>query len=438
MILVHGFGSDQDAFGNLADLLGRRPELDGWDIFGLSYKTGLMPDLRGVWAADPTIEMLGTYLSNRAKLKPLEGYGAIALVAHSMGGLVVQQALVDDDELADRASHVICMGTPSAGVPSARWGGFLKQQVGDMVENGSYILGLRSSWQRKFEKTRPFELLVVAGDRDAFVPASSSLDPFPSEARVVVPGSHVGIARIEASGSMSEQVLVECLVGDAAPGGPWNSARVAVEQHEFDRAVRELLPQAADLDEHHLVDLALALEGTDRRPEALALLKAHAGKHGTDAMGTLAGQLKRTWMAKGLRAEAESALDLYGQGLAQSESEQDHEQALYHAINVAFLELTYRDDPEAAAAAARTALEHCGQCPPGYWRSATEGEAYLYLGEWQASLRAYEQALDLEPSVHQIESSYAQAYGVAEELGPKDLEGDIDRIFRGGGPGTSQ
>ncbi len=54
-----------------------------------------------------------------------------------MGGLVVQQALLDDPELADRVSHVFMFGTPSNGVRAARWAGFLKQQIEDMAEGGA-------------------------------------------------------------------------------------------------------------------------------------------------------------------------------------------------------------------------------------------------------------------------------------------------------------
>ena len=52
-----------------------------------------MPDLRGTWAVDPGIETLGTYLHARAILTPLKD-SRLALIAHSMGGLVVQKALV--------------------------------------------------------------------------------------------------------------------------------------------------------------------------------------------------------------------------------------------------------------------------------------------------------------------------------------------------------
>lgn len=430
VVFVHGFGSTGLPFGRFPELLAEEPALDGWDLYAVGYSTGFLPDVRGIWSADPSIALLATYLRSRARLDPLDDYDGLALIAHSMGGLVVQQALLDDPDLAERVSHVFCFGTPSAGVRAADWGGFLKQQVDDMAKDGEFIRELRRRWDDRYHRTRPFDLWVVAGDRDVFVPASSSLDPFPPETHLVVPGNHLEIMTLEGPGSMSQQAVVEGLVGNAAPAGPWNSARVAVERHDFHRAVRELLPNAAELDERHLVDLALALDQTGRSEEAIAVLREHAGKHGTDAKGTLAGRLKRNWQAEGRRDDAESALQLYSEGLEAAVAASDHEQAYYHAINVAFLELAYRRDRSAARSTAERALEHCRETHSSHWRSATAGEAYLYLDEPDRALAAYTETVALDPPAHALESAYVQASRVAAELGRRDLQADLDAVFR--------
>jgi pimeloyl-ACP methyl ester carboxylesterase len=430
VVFIHGFGSSGRPFGRFPELLAAEPALAGWDLHAVGYNTGLLPDVRGVWSADPSIPLLANYMRTRARLDPFGGYDGLALVAHSMGGLVVQQALLDDDELADRVSHVFCFGTPSGGVRAARWGSFLKQQVGDMAEDGQFIRELRRRWEERYARQRPFDLWVVAGDRDVFVPATSSLEPFPAETQLVVPGNHLEIVDLKAAGSMSQQVVVQGLVGSAAPAGPWNSARVAVERRDFDRAARELLPHAAELDDRHLVELALALDRTGRRDEAIVLLREHAGKDDTDAKGALGGRLKRVWQAEGRRDDAESALELYAGGLASAAAAGDHEQAYYHAINVAFLELAYRGDRSAAEEAARQALTHCEVARPGHWRAATEGEAHLHLGDREHAVDAYREAVELEPAAHELESAYVQASRVAAELGEPGLQAELDAVFR--------
>jgi hypothetical protein len=429
IVFIHGFGSHGGAFGHLPELLAGEAALDGWDIHSVGYTTAMRPDVRGVWAADPSMALLAKYLCTRARLDPLGAYDALALIAHSMGGLVVQQALLDDEELADRVSHVFCFGTPSGGVRSARWGRFLKRQLGDMAAGGAYIAELRRRWDERFADHRPFELWIVAGDRDVFVPAASSLDPFPPETHLVVPGDHLEIVDVDVPGSMSQQLIVDGIAGRSAPAGPWNPARVAVERRDFDRAIRELLPHARELDERHLVDLALALDRTGRREEAIDVLRANARRDETDAAGTLAGRLKRAWQAEGRRDDAEAALELYTDALASAEAAGRAEQAYYHAINVAFLELTYRGDRRASRDAARTALRHCENAPAGHWRSATAGEAYLHLGERERAVDAYSAAVGLGPPAHELESAYVQASRLAAELDEPGLQAQLDAVF---------
>jgi pimeloyl-ACP methyl ester carboxylesterase len=49
-------------------------------------------------------------------MTPLDRYESLALIAHRMGGLVAQQALLDDPLLVGRVRHRILFGTPSGGL----------------------------------------------------------------------------------------------------------------------------------------------------------------------------------------------------------------------------------------------------------------------------------------------------------------------------------
>ena len=427
IVLVHGFGSCDRTWGGMPSLLMSETALDGWDLFSLGYNTGLAFDLPWFWSADPDIATLSTYLRSRLRLAPFDRYQAVALVAHSMGGLIVQRALVDDPELVRRTSHVLLYGAPSGGLGKARVGAFLKAQIRDMAVDSPFLADLRSRWEARFGKSRPFRFWTVAGDRDVFVPASSSLGPFPLDTQIVIPGNHLEICSASQASDMSIRVLVGALVGERSPGGPLNAARVAVEGREFRRAVDLMLPCAAELDDHHLVALALALDEIGRRDEAIGVLRSYAGT--PDALGTLAGRLKRVWMAEGRRREAEEALELYAKGYDAAVQGGDAAEAAYHSINLAFLQFAYRRDEAAAQKAAQNALHLCAGLPQDSWRAATEGEASLYLHDGEAALKHYRRAVEMCTSPRDLRSMYAQASRLASEPRVPAVRAELDEIF---------
>ena len=120
VLLLHGFMGDRDdTWDRLPGLLGTA--VADWDIYTLGYATTLCPDFVGGWSADSDLPNLATLLTTYADTEPLIRYRSLALVAHSMGGLIVQRALIDDPSLANRTNNVILFGTPSAGLRKASW-----------------------------------------------------------------------------------------------------------------------------------------------------------------------------------------------------------------------------------------------------------------------------------------------------------------------------
>jgi hypothetical protein len=87
-----------------------------WDIFTVGYARTLLPDIVGIWSADPGLPILATLLRTQLGIARLQPVRTPAFVAQGMGGLIVQKALVDDRSLAARVCHVILFGTPSAGL----------------------------------------------------------------------------------------------------------------------------------------------------------------------------------------------------------------------------------------------------------------------------------------------------------------------------------
>ncbi|MGX7875114.1 tetratricopeptide repeat-containing protein [Mesorhizobium sp. ORM6] len=301
-----------------------------------------------------------------------------------MGGLLLQRAICDDAALRTRLSHVFLFGTPSAGINKARLLARLKRQFRDMSPSGAFISKLRKDWGVLFKGIPNFAFRAVAGDRDEFVSGDSSLGPFGSDDRRVVPGNHLQIVRPSSKNDQSFSIVAGALSGREISETDVDGAEVALELRNFHSAVQTLLPNASKLDDNAVVTLALALEGLRRGKEALAILNAHYGnrKPASEVMAVLAGRLKRQWLVGGLADDFERSRALYGNALQLAESAGDYEQAYYNAINVAFLDLMSLPPGSAMTspvkAMAIKALDYCQMSPEKQWKSATMGKLIFF------------------------------------------------------------
>jgi len=265
--------------------------LNDWDVYSAGYATNLSIDL-SIWTSDPDIRLCAAGLATKLKHAPLDRYGAVALVAHSMGGLVVQRAILNSEELRQRLTHVLLYGTPSAGVSKAAVGARLKAQARDMAVGSEFITRLRAEWQERIGEHPPFSFMVVAGETDAFVPASSSIDPFPNAQQAVVPGNHLEIVRPESTDHLSYELLYKTLTESFGTRSAVESARLAVEHKDFNRAIELLMPGADGLDANAIVTLSLALESVGRKADAMHVIERWndaSDEPSLDPIGVLAG-----------------------------------------------------------------------------------------------------------------------------------------------------
>jgi len=431
-LFIHGFGGDAaKTWGNFPSLLVAEPGLAGWDTFSLGYHTGLRMDIAGIWTADPDLAALSILLKGIAALDPLNGYESLTLIAHSMGGLIVQKALLDDPSFRQRIGHVFLFGTPSAGLQKAARTRFWKRQIRDMSASGTFIKDLRERWKKTFPGPLPFKFWAVAGDLDQFVPPESSIAPFPT-AQWVVPGNHISMVKPEDAQSLSFKIVLEGIMHGASTTGAGDSARRAVELRDFRKAIDLLWERREGLDEDGLVLLALALEGVGRSKDAFELLK-YARPDYTDALGVLAGRLKRRWLVERQQADADRAMELYQQGYDLSVQNARSDQAFYHGINIAFMQLAWRKNLEAAREMARNVIEQCEvETKKGkrtVWCVATEGEAYLYLGQSGSAFLRYQEAVKARPRPRELDSIRMQAIQVAIELGNDSIARELERIL---------
>jgi hypothetical protein len=157
-------------------------------------------------------------------------------------------------------------------------------------------------------------------------------------------------------------------------------------------------------------------------------------------MGVLAGRIKRRWVNERVEDDARRARELYAAAYEKAVAQRHWAQAYYHGINVAFLDLAWTDDLEGARRIARRVLEHCSDAAAGElpkdrkWRFATEGEARLVLGEFDAAVAGYASALatDPAPGPREIASMYQQATLLVSIVGDETLANRLDALFRGG------
>jgi tetratricopeptide (TPR) repeat protein len=141
--------------------------------------------------------------------------------------------------------------------------------------------------------------------------------------------------------------------------------------------------------------------------------------------------MKRRWLAGHRRGDAERALALYRKAYQLSSAKNDHAQAYYHGIKVAFMDLAYGSDYEAAKAIAGKVLRDCALARKTIWRLATEGEANLVVGEANVALQRYKEAISLQPTPREFSSMFQQALRVADLVGDDEAAAELTKLYRG-------
>lgn len=435
IILVHGFGGTaRDTWSVFGDQLIKDKRLTDWDVHSIGYPTKMSFDLP-LWKSSPDITTAARGLCTKLGSTAFKKYDCFAIVAHSMGGLVVQKALLDDPNVRSRTSHFIMFGTPSNGLIKALIGRPFKLQLNDMGARSAFIESIRSDWKSQFADALPFLFKTVAGDQDAFVPESSSLRPFDVEHQHVVHGDHLGIVRPGSITDLSYDVLYRLLVGDAPPHSQNDTARLAVERKEFTRAIEILWPGRNGLDEEAAVTLALALESAGRSKDAMTLMENHHGHEGRlDATGVLAGRLKRRWLVERQQADYDRSLALYIEGAEHAGETNDDKLLYYLAINAAFLiTIVGRKGtaaPQKAIEWTEIAIAAWERTPLNDgWHHATLGECHMILGNLELATEQYRKAVKLASSVRERHSMYVQASAIAERMFGEAGQSELDDAF---------
>ena len=436
MILIHGFGGNaHTTFGLFPAFLAGDPTLTEWDIVTIGYPTSLAPDFSGVWSADPDLTSLAGYLDTLVTDTDFQTYKEITFIGHSMGGLIIQRALLDGG-MTDRVRQVILFGTPSGGLKKSKLAKLFKRQARDMDPEGTFMKTLRGDWNSQYNTDLPFTFRAVAGLSDEFVPKRSSHGPFQFKREFCkwVKGNHLEIVKPENCTTDSVNLVRNLL-----------SART--DEKPSPKVVRDLAAEAFTeqlLDsggekpdwEASVRQAAFDLEASGAQNQAIQLLES-TGYESSELKGMLGGRLKRRWLADpDENTEAgDRALELYSSGYDQAKNDNRHDQAFYNGINVAFMQFAHKENRDAAANLSNEILQHIRldqqeHPDPDMWRSATQGEAMLYLEKPDAALKSYEQAMALNPDPRQRKSVLQQAIWATRLLEDPTTEARLMALLR--------
>ncbi len=398
LLFIHGFTGEASAtFGDIPEMLINDPKMDGWDMKPFGYSQYVTPEMgKDVWAGIEDVDRIANNLCTSVKYK-YDKYDRIAIVAHSLGGLIAQRAILDfKKEYRTKISHLILLGTPSAGISPLKLKKIWNGKYNEMSSEGHFIRTLRKDWNELFQKEYPFTLKVVAAIDDEFVDMDSCYGPFESEHHIAIEGNHFSMVKPKTENDDGYILIQSTLTNSEFYQQYTNSEEVNIALGKYDKVVKKLLPEKDRLDQKGLKQLIFGLEGLDRRDEAFQILNEHPkAQVDTDLMGIIGGRYKRAYLKFPSKNDGEAAFVYYELALEQSTAKENYDQMYYHAINLAFLSIVVENDKEKMRHYANIALDACEKCGDNLWKFATLAEANMYLGQLDLAKKFYKKAADI-------------------------------------------
>lgn len=422
IVFLHGFsGKGESTWGNFPEYLTLDKNLNQWDIYSVQYETHLFFSRAIFWEALPPISRIASSFHTECIEGRLAKYDNLCIIAHSMGGLVAQQAIIIDENLSKKVSHLIMFGTPSGGLEKAGRFWWWSRQIEDMAKDSTFLVALRQAWPA-CHQLYAFNTLVIAGTKDEFVPEESCHSPFDVSFCKFIEGNHLQIVKPTSPTDKNVQLVINTLKGIRPISEFVDSAQLAIEKRDFHRAIQLFEKHVDQLDEDSLVHYALALCFENKLNDAIeVLIKFGQKMKRTDAMGTLAGRYKRLWQQSGIEDFYKFSEELYAEAYKLSHGDPD--QLFYHAINLSYLNTAYGKGKtkamEAALPWADKALLHTSDAKESYWQQATIAEALLIKGEFSSACQQYSKALKFNPRPWEIESTFMQAMDIVRHCYPQ-------------------
>jgi pimeloyl-ACP methyl ester carboxylesterase len=414
LLFLHGFsGESKGTFGNIPNMLQSDSNFDGWAMKPLGYSPIVQPKLgKDIWGAILDVDKIAGFLKTSIKYK-FKDYDRIAIVAHSLGGLVAQKAILGlDQENRNRISHLIMFGTPSNGISpevlTKQW----NKKYSEMSNEGNFITSLRTEWKETFNDKYPFKLKIAASSEDEYVSVDSCHKPFDKKYCEFVDGKHLMMIKPKDDKDDAYLLILNTLTGSKFFNQYTNKEEINLTLGKYDTVVNELLPKKDDLDKRGLTQLIFALEGLERKDEVYNILNNHPiAQSNTDLMGIIGGRHKRDYLKTYSYKSSKLSHEYYSKALQISVENEVYSQIYYHAINLAFLSIV--TDPETGKSEmkkyANQALEATQHCDDNIWKYATVAEANMYLGNLETSKEFYIKASENIPIREKL-SMHTNAY----------------------------
>jgi pimeloyl-ACP methyl ester carboxylesterase len=434
ILFVHGFSGDaHNTFGKIPELFSQESRLDGWDMFPFGFNANVNPEMgKDVWATVKDINRVSDNLSSAIKHK-FKDYDRIAIVAHSLGGIVTQRAILNlDDYNRDRISHVLLFGTPSDGITNNAIKKLWQNKISELISGQPFIKDLRTDWDNTFKNYHPFNLKVVYARKDDYVSKESCLNPFDKDYWVTVSGDHLTMANVETSNNDSYNLILETLTDNEFTNKFLDKEEVNLILGEYDEVIRKLKPNLDQLDEQGLERLIYALEGLGQRDEAFKILKSHKlAQSDPDIMNVLGGLYKRKYLDDSSAEDGKAAFNCYTKALKLATDINQTEQICKNAINLAFLNLKLEEDYKDMKDFANIAIEAAlGFDFDKIWKLRALAEGYIYLNQLEKS-RTYFIKLAKKANVREKLNIYSNAYSAYVKLNDTEtFEDDFMKFLR--------
>ena len=194
VIFVHGWRGDDESFGRMPEWIETQT---GWKSAVFSYPTGM-------WTHSPSISLVSAAFDNWVRDNFPDA--AIAIVAHSMGGVVVRHTLTEQSlrmKPLDTRLLVLC-ASPETGAAIASLATQLptvrKDQLRELDQDSTFLLSLNKWWDRWVQLNVPAVCRVrsLVGTADKVVSLNSArgtdTDPIP-----VLGAGHMDIVKPKAA-----------------------------------------------------------------------------------------------------------------------------------------------------------------------------------------------------------------------------------------------
>lgn len=412
LLFIHGFsGEASDTFGKIPELLASDPNMAGWNMKPLGYSQHVNPELgKDIWAGVDDINKISDYLTTSIMYK-FDNYDRIAIVAHSLGGLVAQKALIGlDSKIRDKISHLLLFGTPSNGIESSSKPDAWKDKLKELSSDGSFISTLRKDWDQTFENGFSFKLKVAAAIDDEYVTVRSCHGPFKDEYCEYVDDNHLNMVKPKDENDDAYNLILSTLTNNEFYNNYTNKEELNLVLGKYETVKKQLLPQKDSLDVNGLKRLIFSLEGLDEKETVMEILNEHPlAKENTELMGLLAGRYKRAYLKLFSKSDGDAAFKYYSKALEIATAAENDNQIYYHAINLAFLSIVIEGNEGKMMKYAKQALKATENCRDNLWKYATIAEASMYIDDMAKAKEYYKKAAEMAEIREKI-SMYTNAY----------------------------